>query len=211
VSANAAGSVATSDATGQLRIQAVRPPAGDRIRVAYAGENLVVWERFDYVSRIHWASQATVIADDDARLKAVTSSALRPGGVILQDKPPVGLSDASGTASKFDILEDSGDTIRVRVQTAHPGYVVVTDNIQTDFDATVDGKGTPIVAADYAGGAVYVGAGSHEIAIKYAPAGRRTGTMISAASGCVLCLVAIPAAWWARLRRRSRTPHKAVG
>jgi hypothetical protein len=206
------GVTATTDAKGQIRVQAVRPPkTADTIRLAYAGDGMLIWERLQYVPRVHWATHATVIKDDAARLAAVTKSALDPGAVILAAQPVAALGGADAPAPKFDIVEDSGDTIRVRVQSARPGYVVVTDNIQTDFDATVDGKGTPIVAADYAGGAVYVGAGSHEIAVKYAPAGRRTGTMISAASGCVLCLVAIPAAWWARLRRRRRTPHKAVG
>jgi hypothetical protein len=60
------------------------------------------------------------------------------------------------------------------------------------------------VPADYAVGAVYVPAGTHEIRFDYAPRGRSVGFVISGFSAVVLIAAALPVAWWGRLRRRRR-------
>ena len=99
---------------------------------------------------------------------------------------------------------------RVRVQTTRAGYVVVTDNIQTDFKASVDGRSAPVVDADYAGGAVYVEPGTHEVALHYEPAGRQTGARLTGVSAAVLALAAVPPLWWVRIRRLGRRLTKAT-
>lgn len=191
--------------TNQIRLSAVRPdPATSSIRLVYAGDSIVVWQRLNYVPRIHWASQAEVITDGQARLKAAAQSPVQPNQVILAGNPSGPLDASAGQPSSFGIDEDSADTIRVHETSSAPGYLVVADNVQSDFAAFVDGHAEPIVAADYAVGAVYVPAGSHRITFKYAPKGRKTGTALTGLSALTLVLIGLPPAWWARLRRRRR-------
>jgi hypothetical protein len=211
ISSSANGVAVTTDEAGRVRVQAVRPDQEtSRIRLAYAGDNLVIWERLDYVPRIHWASKAAVIANDPARLNAVTKSQLDRKSVILAEAPPRVFASSDIQPRDFTVEEDSGDTLRVRVQTARAGYVVVTDNIQTDFRASVDGRTAPVVDADYAGGAVFVEAGTHEVALHYEPAGRQTGARLTGVSAAVLALAAIPTLWWVRIRRISRRLTRAT-
>jgi len=142
-----------------------------------------------------------VISNDRARLVAVTKSPLNPSAVILAQAPPADFASTDIQPSDFKVDEDSGDTVRVHVQTDHAGYLVVTDNIQSDFKASVDGRSAPVVDADYAGGAVFVEAGTHEVALHYEPAGRQTGARLTGLSAAMLALAAVPPLWWGRIRR----------
>jgi hypothetical protein len=210
ISSSAPGVTLTTDKAGQVRLQAIRPDQEtSRIRLAYAGDNLVIWERLDYVPRIHWASRAAVISNDRARLVAVTKSPLNPSAVILAQAPPADFASTDIQPSDFKVEEDSGDTVRVHVQTDHAGYLVVTDNIQSDFKASVDGRSAPVVDADYAGGAVFVEAGTHEVALHYEPAGRQTGARLTGLSAAMLALAAVPPLWWGRIRRFGRRLPRA--
>ncbi|MFN2518002.1 MAG: hypothetical protein ABR604_03005 [Jatrophihabitantaceae bacterium] len=214
VASSAPGVLASADGAGHVRVQAVRPSASTKdIRIAFAAEDLVIWERLDYQSRIRWASKVTVVKDDAARLKAVAGAPIEPAGIILAEPAPVGVN--GGVPSAFDIVEDDGDTIRVRLDVAKAGYVVVADNIQTDFEATVDGRRAEIVDADYAVGAVYVPAGRHDVSLRYAPRGGRLGAQVSGVSAALLLLLAIPTGWsrrlCARLRPRPRGRSGGVG
>lgn len=207
VSADVAGVSVRSGADGRIAVQPVRPsPKDNRVALAYAGDNLVVYERLDYVPRIHWATHASVIPDPAARLAAVTKSPLDQAGVILDRPAPGPLPTSDSRPQSLTVREDSGDTIRVAVQVQTAGFVVVADSIAGNFDATVDGKAATIESADYAVGAVYVPAGSHEIALHYDAAGRKNGNRISALSAVVL-LLAIAAPLWGRFRRRGRRNH----
>ena len=197
------GATGSTDAAGQLRLQAIRPPAeSDGGRIAYAGDDMIIWERTTYLPRIHWASRATVITDDAARLAAAAKSSTDPNTVILAAAPPAGLGNTSTPAQRLEVREDAGDSLVVDVSAPTSGYVVVSDNIQNDFTATVDGKSTPIADADYAVGGVYVPAGQHEVELTYAPRGRSVGAMVSVGSAVVLIVAAIPGAWWLSRRRR---------
>jgi hypothetical protein len=176
--------------------------------MAYAGDDLMIYERLDYVPRIHWAGKATVITGDAARLAAVTKSPLEAGDVILAAPSPAPADHATGPRG-FTVQEDSGDTIRVRVDTQSAGYVVVTDNLIGNFDATVDGHGSALVSADYSGGAVYVPAGTHEVALHYNPTSQSTALKISAVSVLGIALLGISPLWWKRRRRRRSVPVEA--
>lgn len=199
VSDSGASAPVTPD--GGLQVQAVRPPAsGDTIRLAYAGNGLVIWQRLEALPRIHWASHAVVVPDAAARVKAVALSPVQPDAVILATQPehaPAGV----GASAKLKIEKDSGDEISVRVDATGGGYIVVSDNIQRSFEASVDGKPASIISADEAGGAVYVPAGVHEVRIAYAPPGRATGVAISGVSGGLILLALMPTSWIRRKRR----------
>lgn len=199
------GARASVDTAGAPALQVVRPPASNATyRLAYAADGLVIWEQLNYLPRIHWADTATVIPDATARAKAVASSPLRPGEVILSAPPAGALPAGGGAPAALRIATDNGDNIDVDVAAPTAGYLVVSDSIQSQFSATVDGHATPIVSADGAGGAVYVPQGKHEVRVAYTPSGRAEGTIISAVSAVVIVAATVLPAWFCRRRRRRR-------
>jgi hypothetical protein len=210
VTSNLSGVTASADSASRIQVQPVRPsPADSRVRLTYAGDNLVIYEKLDYVPRIHWAGKATVVRGDAARLASVTKSPLEAGVVILAAPPPSPVDDAAAPLA-FTVQEDSGDAMRVKVDARSAGYVVVTDNLLGNFDATVDGHSSALVSADYSGGAVYVPAGTHEVALHYNPTGQSTGFKISVASVLGVVLLGLLPWWWNRRRSRGRRQSAAV-
>jgi hypothetical protein len=200
VTSSLPGVKASTDSASRIRVQPVRPTPGDsQVRMVYAGDNLVIYERLDYVPRIHWAGKATVVRGDAARLASVTKSPLEAGDVILAAPSPSPVDHATAPRA-FAVQEDSGDTIQVRVDTRSAGYVVVTDNLVGNFDATVDGHSSALVSADYSGAAVYVPAGTHEVALHYNPTSQSTAFKISAVSVLGIALLGISPLWLKRRR-----------
>jgi hypothetical protein len=206
---NGEGVTGTFDADGDLRVQAVRPfpegdPADDGLTVAQAGDGMTVWERASALPRIRWAGRAVVIEDDDERIAAVATRPTDPGEVILSEVPDGGLPAAGGAPGEVEVLADDGDTVRVRTAADGPGFVVVSDTIQLDFAATVDGRPAEILPADHAGGAVAVPAGEHLVEITYASVEQRVGAVVSALSAVVLALAVLVPVVAARRRARRR-------
>ena len=84
------------------------------------------------------------------------------------------------------MVEDGGDAIRVEVDAAGEGYLVVADAIQHGWEASVDGTPAPIRRADHALAAVLVPAGEHEVELRYTPPGWYPGLIVSGASLAIL-------------------------
>lgn len=190
-------------AGGQPRLVAVRP-VDDDLRLVEVADGLTMYERTGALPRIRWAADALVVSDPDSRLTVVAHGIYPADTVVLSEAGET----ADGLPARVQVLEDSGDTIRVRVQADGAGYVVVGDAIQSDWSATVDGVPAEIVEADHALGAVYVRAGEHDIEFTYEPKGRSTGAAVSGISLAVLLLAVTPLSWWARARRRVATVRR---
>jgi hypothetical protein len=174
-------------------------PAEDGLRLVRAGE-ASVYERPDALPRIRWAGTA-VVETDPATTITMLAAGDAPADVVLTSPGP---SNVESSAS-VDVLEDSGDTIRVGVEAAGPGYVVVSDALSDAFTASVDGAPAELRVADHGGVAVAVGAGEHEVELVYRQPYGGAGTAMSAgaALATIGLLVVRPARdgrrrWFAR-------------
>lgn len=185
--------------TGQPRLVVVRPE-DDGLRLVEVADGLTMYERSGALPRIRWAGSAEVIEDRDARLEAVAHERYPADTAVLSGPAAPG----AGLPADVEVLEDSGDTVRARVDADGAGYLVLADAIQADWSATVDGVPAEIVDADYALGAVFVQAGRHDVEFAYAPRGRSLGTAVSALSAAILLLAATPPAWRRRLATVTR-------
>ncbi|WP_156741561.1 glycosyltransferase family protein [Occultella aeris] len=186
---------------GDLQVLAVRPPVpSDGLELVFAGEGLIIWERPTALPRIRWTSDAIVIPDPAERLDAMANDPAPGGTVILSDAPETPLT-GTGSTTELTVVEDSGDTIRVDVTATEPGLVVISDNVE-NFVATVDGDPVEILSADYAGGAVEVPAGAHQVELTYAPESGARGAAISLV--CLVLLAGIGIAPLLRRRIRAR-------
>lgn len=180
-------------------------PGGGQAKLVHAADGLVVWERPTSMPRIRWASRSTVVSDAQQRLDAVVGGTV-PADTVVLDRAA---GPADGRPAEVEVLEDGGDTIRVRVRAQGAGFLVVADNIQTDWTATVDGTPVEITPAEYAVGAVAVPAGEHQVELRYAPRGRTLGTVLSLTAGGLLVVVAVPPRVWRRIRSRRSTDPEA--
>ncbi|MDQ3456412.1 MAG: hypothetical protein M3513_13345, partial [Actinomycetota bacterium] len=174
-------------------------PADDGLRLVEVADGVTIWERSGALPRIRWADRTEVITDQADRLAEVAQQQIPAGTVVLNDAGP----DGDGRPAAIQVVEDSGDTVRLQVDAQGAGYVVVADAIQDGWAAELDGADVPIVAADHALGAVYVEAGEHDLVLSYEPPGRDVGVLVSAGALLVLMALLVPARL---LRRRSTDP-----
>ncbi len=187
-------------AAGEPRLVVVRP-VDDGLKLVDVAAGLTMYERTGALPRIRWAADTQVVSDSGSRLTVVAHGTYPADTVVLSKAG----ESADGLPAEVQVLEDSGDTIRVRVQAQGAGYLVVGDAIQSDWSATVDGVPAGIVDADHALGAVYVEAGRHDVEFAYTPRGRSLGTAVSVTNAAILLLAAIPVSYWGRARRRLTT------
>lgn len=154
-------------------------PSDDGLRVVRAGET-TIYERQTELPRIRWAASSVVEPDAAATIDLLRAGRA-PDVVLAESGPP-----ADGSSASVDVLEDSGDTIRVGVNAAGSGYLVVADALAGTFSAAVDGEDVPLRVADHGYVAVGVSAGEHVVTLTYAPPLHRFGWTVSA-----LALVAV--------------------
>jgi hypothetical protein len=161
-------------------------------------DGVVIYERTGALPRIRWASSVRLIGDERDRLEYLANEPVEADEVVLSVSGP----EPTGLPAGVEVLEDSGDTIRVRVDAEGAGYLTIADPLGSGWTAEVDGRAAEIVEADHAGGAVFVETGEHEVALRYVPDGWYAGIALSALS-LVICVVLW--IWGDRLvgRRRS--------
>jgi hypothetical protein len=157
--------------------------------------NVVGYRNRDVLPRIRWAGSAVVEEDGPQRVRLLAAG-MPEDQVLLSVPGPPG----SGQEADLEVLEDSGDVIRVGVDAEGDGYLVVADPLQHGWVAELDGASVPLRAADHALVAVHVPQGSHVVEIRYEPPGRQLGLGVSAASALGLAAVFL-----LPLRRRTRS------
>lgn len=170
----------------------------DGLRLVYAGDT-VIYERTRALPRIRWADRAEVVPDGARQVQLLAGGQVAPDTVLLsRPGPPAGAKPAT-----VQVVRDTGDEISVRVAAAGAGYLVVSDPLQSQWGATVDGHATTLRAADHAVVAVAVPAGRHTVVLRADPKGWAAGLAVSGAAGLIIVgLAAAPAAVGLGRRRR---------
>lgn len=191
-----------ADASGDPMLLAQHAP-DDGLRMV-ANDRAVIYERTRALPRIRWASRSRSIANEQARLEFLATTPADRDEVVLSSP---GL-DGEGRSASVEVQEDSGDIIRVRVDAAGAGYVVVADPPTAGWHAEVDGRPAELVSADHAGTAVFVDAGEHEVVLEYVPDGWHMGLAVTG-----MCLAFAIALWvWGdEAVRRTRRFRRGTG
>lgn len=106
-----------------------------------------------------------------------------------------------GREATATVVEDRPDTVSVRVGETRPGVLVLADAYYPGWQATVDGRPTPVLPVDGLFRGVEVGAGEHEVVFNYQPMSLQAGATTSGLSLLVVLIALRP--WRNRRRRRA--------
>lgn len=143
-------------------------------------------------------TRALVIEADELALDAV-------GASVSIDTNTASASTQSQRDDKFSIVAThaKSDDYRFDVSASRGGWLFLADNMYPGWIATLNGKPTPVFAAQVMGKAVWVPAGQHKVEIRFVSRSFLLGLAISIATLAALLLLLI-----AQLitRRRRTTP-----
>lgn len=202
----------SSTTVGLLQIgEAVVPAATVRRCCALAHE----WRWNLYGSpnappRVTVVTSWRVVRDSGASLRVVAEPGFDPSRtVVLEEDPGLGPPGAAGSASA-QYREAGPQSVQVTVDAPAPGVVLIRTPYARNWHATVDGRAIRILPADHLLQGIPVGAGHHQIEVRYDDPWIGYGLLGSMLA--VLALVAWALLLWrlGAARRKRRDAPSAV-
>lgn len=181
-----------------------RPPAW--FRLVYDRE-VKIYENPEALPRAFLAGRAVIVDSPAEALATVTRSDFDPRAAVLLEEPSSPRLDAAaadpGTA---EVRAISANRIVVHADARRPAYLVLSEAYYPGWRARVDGEVAPLYRADYLFRAVYLGPGSHEVVLTFAPRALPVAGAVSLAALGIIggCLV-----WGAARRRAVSGPARA--
>jgi uncharacterized membrane protein YfhO len=124
--------------------------------------------------------------------------------VILAQAPAI--APVAGDSAEVSLTRRDAREIALTVDLDRPGIVVVGDAYYPDWKATVDGQATEILRANHAFRAVALGAGRHEIVMRYDASLLRKGATISVTTVVLTLLVLLGSCVAGRRGRGEKGP-----
>jgi hypothetical protein len=173
-------------------------PAADQVEprlsldlpVIYADADVRVLENAHALPRA-WIVHQAVQMDSDAALAQIAGGTLDPRHVVSLEESPPPLDHAANLPDHVAIVEYSPETIRIDVQTATAGMLVLSDVIYAAWHARMDGAPTKIYVADGALRAVAIPPGTHTLELQYTSAALPLGAAITGLTALVLVGAAV--------------------
>lgn len=146
--------------------------------------------------------EVAAAAGPEESLRLVLEPDFDPARTVILESPEQAVEvepPPAGAPERVRVRSQTPERIRLQVEVASAGVLVIADTWYPGWKAAVDGEPAPVLRANYAFRAVALGPGLHEVELRYAPRSFRRGC---AASALGLALLAALAAWAARADTR---------
>jgi hypothetical protein len=155
----------------------------------------------DYLAKATFIPGAEIIPSDEGQLARLKDPAWNPREAILLSAPasvPPSPATPAATADTPAALELGAYTSRkidVEVQTPRPGYILINDAYDPDWEVTLNGRPAPLLRADFLLRAVAIPAGASSIVLHYVAHYRVAGLSLRAEVVNDFCDAFMLAAW----------------
>ncbi|MEZ4683892.1 MAG: YfhO family protein [Caldilineaceae bacterium] len=190
------------------------PSDRGRFRLVHSGD-VKIYENVDVRPRAYLVHRVYATADADMALTLIRDdAAIRQGeAAVIEDPtanadgavPALQLETNAQPGDQVEILSYEAEALTMRVATAEPALLVVSDTNFPGWQATVDGSETELTTANVLFRGVQVPAGEHIVTLRYQPASWRWG-LRGTFLGIVIELGIV--LWWAATRMQ-RTHARA--
>lgn len=169
------------------------------LRPAYQGSALV-YENLAALPRATVVGAWRVVPHARAVLDSIAAFTRDPGDFTWLEKDP-GILPGPVAGARAVLVSYRLNDVTVEVETPGPALLRLADLWYPDWAATVDGRPSEILRADYLLRAVAVSAGRHRVEFHYRSPAVWRGLVLSLASlGLILIVLLAPLAW----RRRAQ-------
>ena len=125
----------------------------------------------DYLAKATLVPNAEFFATDEALLKRLKDPAWNPRETVLLRHPDeIGAPPAAGPAGTSDqvtLKKYKPTEIEIEAETMRPGFILINDQYDADWETQVNGHAVPLLRADYILRAVAIPAGKSSIMLRY--------------------------------------------
>ena len=167
-------------------------------------------EAFRYLeSRAHRKAGAFVVEAFDPRHQAVVERRGKSGDETL-DPPHGGTQCRQQALDEARVEHYSGNSVKLRVEAACPGLLVLPDVYFPGWEATVDGRETTIYPTNGAFRGIAVPEGTSRVEFRYKPRAFAAGIGLGLVGLAAFSVVAL-VAWWRRRPRGMESPTTRGG
>jgi hypothetical protein len=156
----------------------VEPRLSRDLPIVYSDADVKVLENERALPRA-WIVHRAVQMDADAALSRFADATLDPRQIVVLEDTPPPMDEAPGAADQVAIAEYSAESIRIDVQTATAGMLVLSDVVYPAWHARVDGASASIYVADGALRGVAIPPGEHTVEFQYTSAALPLGAAIT--------------------------------
>lgn len=182
------------------------------LRQSYLAEDGVVLEVLDPAPRASVVSDSVLAQGAEEALTALLEPGFDPRRTVILETPPRlgagGGPPASGAEPRVVWLDQGPNGARLSVTAEQPGWLVILENWDPGWRATVGGRPTVVERANFAFQAVRIPAGTSAVELAYRPPEVLWGAVLSGvASATILVIASIEAV--RRRRRRCRRHGRA--
>jgi hypothetical protein len=181
--------------------------------LVFRSHTAAMWENHSALSRAFMVHAAEAVSDGQALAKLQQPDFQPDQVVLLAGEQAVNVQNGPaprGTKDQVTIADYEPERVVVKANAASGGYLLLTDSWYPGWEASVDGKSTPIYRADYIFRAVQVQSGEHTVVFEYRPLSFAIGTVISGLSLIICVLLAITSYFRPSRRSARRTSAEAA-
>jgi hypothetical protein len=168
----------------------VEPRFSRDVPIVYADANVKVLENEHALARA-WIVHHAVQMDTEQALAQIAAATIDPRlTVVLEEAPPL-VDEQPAKSDQATITEYSPERVRLQIEAAAPGMLVLSDVIDQAWHARVDDAPAEIYVADGALRAVAVPLGKHTVEFQYASAALPVGAAITGLTLVMLVCAAV--------------------
>jgi len=181
------------------------PPGDERLVPVHATPEIDVYLNTAALPRALFVTDQQVVSDHEEAWQAIHAPSFDPAQTVVLEQAGTraapGIAESS-TTSQIAFVRYGLNAVTLRVTSPESGWLVLSDVYYPGWRATVDGRPSRVLRADYTFRAVSVPAGEHLVEMVFAPRTWYVGLAVSATTWLSLAAAAV---FWIR---RSRAPNR---
>ena len=162
----------------------------DRFRFLYEFGNTSMFENLRAMPPAFLVptSGMTVIKDREAQMSLIRSPEFDPARTVVVEEP-LAVPSADGVPGTVQWISRKNASLQLRVDNETQSVLVLSQIFYPGWKAFVDGKQTPVFAADYALTGITIGPGSHDVVFTFDPLSFKIGLFVSVVTALVVCVL----------------------
>lgn len=177
------------------------PPGDERLVPVFAGQAVDVYRNTNAYPLAQLVYEAVQVDGAREAFDAIHAEGFDPARTIILQEAPQPLAHPGDRPHSVTWTEYATNRLALHVETPTPAYLLLSEVHYPGWRATVDGRPTAVLVADYLFRALYIPAGRHEVRLWFSPPSFWAGLGLSLTTWLGLGAWGATAAWRRRAAR----------